>query len=85
MKIKEIREKSESQLQKMLSELRNKLREVRFKVASKQHKNYKELREIKQAIARVLTVINERRLAHLGSKGQEIAEVQKKKQLTIKK
>lgn len=61
MKMDEIRKKTTKELQATLAELRNKLREVRFKVASKQVKNYKELRHIKHDIARILTVINEKR------------------------
>jgi len=61
MKIEEIRKKTDKELQILLAEIRNKLREARFKAASRQLKNYKELRSIKHDIARILTVINERR------------------------
>jgi large subunit ribosomal protein L29 len=63
MEIKEIRKKTDKELQKILAENRNKLREARFKSTSRQLKNYKELKSIKHDIARILTVESERRLA----------------------
>lgn len=63
MKISDVRKKSDKELQMILAEIRNKLREARFKAASRQLKNYKELRIFKHDIARILTVINERRHA----------------------
>lgn len=62
MKIKEIRNKSEKDLQKMLAQERNNLRELKFKVASKQHKNYKAIKETRKNIARIITVLKEKLL-----------------------
>lgn len=62
MEIKEIRTKKDKELTKMLSEQREKLRGLRFKVASRQHKNYKEMIKIKRDIARILTTMNEKRM-----------------------
>jgi large subunit ribosomal protein L29 len=62
MTAKEIREKSPAELQVLLAELREKLRDTRFKVSQFQHKNYNELGEIKKDIARVKTVMKEREL-----------------------
>lgn len=67
MKIKDIRKKSDKELTKFLAEKRNHLRETRFKVASKQLKNYKELKNLRHDIAKILTVINERRLVRESS------------------
>ena len=62
MKVKEIRQKSDKELQKLLLTLRDKLRDLRFKIASKQLKNYKEMGKIKRDVAKILTVIKERKL-----------------------
>ncbi len=63
MKIKEVREKNEKELSRLLAEKREKLREYNFKLASEQLKNHRERRKVKKDIARILTVLNERRLA----------------------
>lgn len=57
MKIKEIREKNPKELEKNLSELRNKLTKIRFDISAKQMKNHREIRKIKKDIARILTVL----------------------------
>jgi len=72
MKFKEIKNKTEAELQKMLKSNREKLRDLRFKVANKQLKNIKELAEIKKDIARILTVLNSKK--GNGHKGQEGAQ-----------
>lgn len=59
MKITEIRQKTKSELQKLLQDLQKKLRQLRFDLASGKIKNVKEIREIKKDIARILTIINE--------------------------
>jgi large subunit ribosomal protein L29 len=58
MKIKELKQKSENELQKMLQESREKLREFRFKIASKQLKKVREVRSGKKLIAKILTLLN---------------------------
>jgi large subunit ribosomal protein L29 len=58
MKIKELKQKSENELQKMLQESREKLREFRFKIASKQLKKVREVRSVKKLIAKILTLLN---------------------------
>ncbi|PIS42266.1 MAG: 50S ribosomal protein L29 [Candidatus Kerfeldbacteria bacterium CG08_land_8_20_14_0_20_40_16] len=60
MKIKELREKSDNELQKLLKSTREHFREVRFKVASEQLKNVRAVRAEKKTIAKILTVIKER-------------------------
>jgi large subunit ribosomal protein L29 len=45
-------------LHKSLAELRDKLRELRFKDANKQLKNIREIRVIKKTIAKILTLLN---------------------------
>jgi ribosomal protein L29 len=56
MKIKELREKSEVELDRMLVDLRNKLRELRFRIAAKQLGNIREVRKVRQTIAQILTL-----------------------------
>lgn len=60
MTTKEIRSKSDSDLQKLLAEKRNELREARFNHAARQLKNVKLLRVVKSDIARIHTVLRER-------------------------
>lgn len=55
MDFKELRQKSPVELQRLLQEKRDQLRDRRFKVAQGQHKDVRELRELKHDIARLLT------------------------------
>lgn len=57
MKILELRQKSKIELEKMLQDSREKLRQLRFDLASGKVKNVKEIREIKKNIARILTLL----------------------------
>jgi large subunit ribosomal protein L29 len=57
MKYKELKQKSPTELKKLLTESRDKLRDLRFKVATKQVKNVREIRRVKQQIARILTLL----------------------------
>lgn len=58
MDFKELKNKKESELHNLLSENRNKLRELKFKDASKQLKNVREIREVRNTISRILTLLN---------------------------
>ena len=58
MKIKEIREKNQKELEKNLRELRNKLTKIKFDISGKQMKNHREIRKVKKDISRILTVLN---------------------------
>lgn len=51
----ELKQKSPTELQRLLQEKRELLRDRRFKVAQGQHRDVRELRELKRDIARVLT------------------------------
>ena len=62
MKFAELKNKPEAELKKTLSELRDKLRDLRFKTASKQLKNVREVRQIKKTIARILTLLKQKNL-----------------------
>lgn len=62
MEIKELRQKSEIELQKLLKATREQVRDLRFKIAGKQHKDVRDLRETKKMIARILTVLKEKQI-----------------------
>lgn len=62
MEYKELVQKSEKELLNLLRDHREKERELRFKIASKQHKNIREIRAVKRDIARILTQINRLRI-----------------------
>ena len=61
MKIAELRKLEIKDLNKKFAELRNKSRELRFSIANNQLKNVRELRVIKKDIAKILTVLNEKK------------------------
>jgi len=56
--IKDIKNKSAVELQKLLAHNREKLRDLRFKASQNQLKNIREIRKIKKMIAQILTLIN---------------------------
>ena len=62
MKAKELRQKSDEELKRLLSELREKIRRLRFEVQLKHLKNVKLLWKTKKDIARILTILNERKV-----------------------
>ncbi|MFA4817590.1 MAG: 50S ribosomal protein L29 [Parcubacteria group bacterium] len=57
MHIKELREKSKGELEKILDEKQKAVRKSRFDIAAKQVKNNRELRKAKRDIARILTLL----------------------------
>lgn len=61
MNFKELKIKSRAELQKLLSGYKEKLRDLRFKIASKQVKNVREMRRIKKSIAQVLTLLRNKK------------------------
>ncbi len=50
-------------LHEKLAELRNKSRELRFSIANNQLKKVRDLRDVKKDIAKILTILNEKRIA----------------------
>lgn len=60
MKAVDIRKKGEDELLKMLGELQENVRSLKFKIASKEVKNHQQLSQTKKDIARVLTILKER-------------------------
>lgn len=62
MKTKEIRALGDEELKKRLETAYKELLELRFKAATKQLKNHRELPRLKKDIARLKTVVREREL-----------------------
>ena len=62
MKIKNIRELSEKDLQAKLKELKSELMNLRFQNAIKQLDNPQRIVEVKKSIAQILTVLREKEL-----------------------
>jgi len=56
MKIKELREKSNNELQKILKDDREKLGSLNFDLVSGKVKNVREVRRLKKEIAKILTL-----------------------------
>jgi len=63
MKVKEIRLKNETELQRDLAAMQEKIRELRFKLHSQELKNPKELHKLRKDIAKVQTILKEKALA----------------------
>ncbi len=61
MKAKELREKDIEELKNLLGKQREKLLKVRFHLAMGRLKNVREIRKIKKDIARILTILSEKR------------------------
>lgn len=57
MKSVELSKKPKNELQTLLSEKREKLRQLRFNISSGKVKNVREIRMIKKDIARILTLL----------------------------
>lgn len=57
MKITELSQKPKNELQALLSEKRERLRQLRFNISSGKVKNVREIRIIKKDIARILTLL----------------------------
>ena len=56
-----LRKKPKSELQRMLSSSQEKLRKLRFNLASGKVKNIREIRELRKDIARILTILREKK------------------------
>ena len=60
MEFKELKNKTVKDLHKLLAELRDKLRDLRFKDANKQLKNVREIRVVKKTVSQILTLLNKK-------------------------
>ncbi len=62
MKVKELREMTDAELNKKLSDSKDELFKLRFQMATGQLDNPMKLQEVRKKIARVKTIIREREL-----------------------
>ena len=62
MKVEEIRASSDEELVKQLEEAHQELFELRFRMATRQLANHRELPKVKKKIARIKTIMREREL-----------------------
>ena len=60
MKVEEVRARSDEELAKQLEEAHQELFNLRFRLATKQLVNHREIPRIKKIIARLKTIIRER-------------------------
>lgn len=67
MKVREIRELSDKELQEKARELKEELFNLRFQMATGQLENTMRVKEVRRSIARVKTVIRERELATINN------------------
>jgi len=72
MDFKELKSKTEHELHNLLRDWRDKLRELRFKDSNRQLKNVREIRNIKQSIARILTLLKTKK--QTAAKVEPVAE-----------
>ena len=63
MKVREIRELSNAELQEKVRELKGELFNLRFQMATGQLENVMRVKEVRRSIARLKTVMRERELA----------------------
>ncbi len=62
MKVKEVRDLSADDLKKQLEESHQELFNLRFRLATKQLVNHREVRRVRRNIARLETIIKEKEL-----------------------
>jgi len=60
MKIVELRQKSKGELEKVLADNRERLRQLRFDLAAGKVKNVREIHLLKKDIARILTLLKQK-------------------------
>jgi len=65
MKAEEIRQLGNEELQKQLEEVHRELFNLRFRHATRQLVNHREMRKVKKNIARIMTIMRERELAEI--------------------
>lgn len=61
MKTKELKGKTEKELQNLLVESREKLRQLKFDLMAKKVKNVMEIKKLRREIARILTILNQQK------------------------
>lgn len=68
MEFADLKRKSEGELQKLLIEKRNELREFRFKAGEGQLKNVQNISQNRKLIAKILTLLNSKRIEDVTKK-----------------
>jgi large subunit ribosomal protein L29 len=63
MEVKEIQEKTDAELNKLLAQYREKQRDLHFRIARKELKNHQEYKMVRRDIARVKTLLRQRIIA----------------------
>ena len=61
MEFSELSQKPKEELEKLLQDGREKLRQLQFDLSSGKVKNVKEIRQIKKDIARILTIFSQKK------------------------
>ncbi len=62
MKVSEMKEKTQVELEKELGELKSELFKLRFQLVTNQLENPMKLKDVKKSIARVKTILREREI-----------------------
>lgn len=62
MKVSEMKEKTQAELEKELGELKSELFKLRFQLVTNQLENPMKLKDVKKSIARVKTILREREI-----------------------
>lgn len=57
MQLNDLKQKTPAELRTLLAEARERLRDLRFRVSQDAHKDVREIREVRTAIARILTLL----------------------------
>lgn len=78
MKINDIIAKKDDVLEKEIVDLKKKLEKAKFGVSTREEKNVRVIRNIKKDIARIHTIMRERKIIE-EEKGKEIKKSDKKK------
>ena len=75
--MEELRQKSKEDLQKMVFELKEKLRQFRFDLSSGKVKNVKSIRVARKDIARILTMLNQKlKIKMKNDKSKMVSEIE---------
>jgi len=61
MEFKELTDKNEIELKKLLEDNKEKVRELRFKDSNKQLKDVREIRRARTLVAQILTLLNKKK------------------------
>lgn len=67
VRTKELKAKPTPELERMLTQGRESVRDLRFRIAAKQQKDVREIREAKRLVAQILTLLNDRRRSNKSS------------------